>query len=181
MRCSFVLQFVRTVYSFKNGRNFDTLTNDLKTEAASPSTIYVLFIYLFENLSYDALGCQTKMREWGDEVDNLRLTGWSCFDPSTGKTSPPRTRSIYNPHNSKLHRPRNSSPILYTVPAQCYFQLSPVGDFPLPQNPKFPQKNTQNTKKNIKNGSNLLPRYVSPRTWSLELTLVPATTKASYS
>ena len=44
---------------------------------------------------------------------------------------------------------------------------------PESQIPPPPQKNTQNTK-NIKNASNLPPpppRYVSPRTWSLELTL----------
>ena len=43
-----------------------------------------------------------------------------------------------------------------------------------PQNPKFPspQKNTQNTKKTLKNASNLFPRYVfsPPRTWGVELT-----------
>ena len=47
--------------------------------------------------------------------------------------------------------------------------------FPLPQNPKFPQKNTQNTKKHIKNCIEFTPQICVPlRTWSLELTLGPS-------
>ena len=55
---------------------------------------------------------------------------------------------------------------------QCFFQLSRVGGIPPPQNPKFPQENTQNTE-NIKNGIEFIPPdmcFPLPRTWSLELT-----------
>ena len=72
--------------------------------------------------------------------------------------------------------------ILKNVPvhpdAQCYFQLSPGGEFPPPpQNPKFPPRKTPKIQKMLKNALNLPPRYVfppPPRTWSLELTLPDA-------
>ena len=57
--------------------------------------------------------------------------------------------------------------------AQCYLQLSPGGISPSPRIPiPPPQKNTQNTKKNIKKCIEFTPQIcVSPRTWSLELKL----------
>ena len=64
--------------------------------------------------------------------------------------------------------PNKTSPCSGIYILQCYFQLSPGGS--PRQNPKFPQKNTQNTK-NIKKCIKFTPQIcVSPRTWSLGLT-----------
>ena len=60
---------------------------------------------------------------------------------------------------------------------QCYFQLSPGS----PPESQIPQKNTQNTK-NIRKCIEFTPQIcVSPRTWSLELTLIITPTSHPWS
>ena len=86
---------------------------------------------------------------------------WAIPPPSWGLLSQRHRQLTTTPETNDLSSARTQIPVLFLAIAW--------GDSPRIPIPPAPEKHPK-YKKTLKNASNLPPRYVSPRTWSLEIT-----------